>query len=98
MTPGYLLNRFQSDSKKNFVNFTSEKYDEIYLKAAASLDLKEKAGYYAELQQIICDEAASAFLQVPANTTAINKELEGYKFYPIYVQDLSTVYFKDSKD
>ncbi|MBD5157791.1 MAG: ABC transporter substrate-binding protein [Butyrivibrio sp.] len=98
MTPGYLLNRFQSGSKKNFVNFTSEKYDEIYLKAAASLDLKEKAGYYAELQQIICDEAASAFLQVPANTTAINKELEGYKFYPIYVQDLSTVYFKDSKD
>lgn len=98
MTPGYLLNRFQTDSKKNFVNFASEKYDEVYLKAANSLDLKKKAEYYAELQKIVCDEAASAFLQVPANTTAINKELEGYKFYPIYVQDLSTVYFKDSKD
>lgn len=98
MTPGYLLNRFQTESKKNFVNFASEEYDEIYLKAAGSLDLKKKAEYYAELQKIVCDEAASAFLQVPANTTAINKELEGYKFYPVYVQDLSTVYFKDSKD
>ncbi len=97
MTPGYLLNRFQTDSKKNFVNFSNERYDEIYIKAQESLDLSEKAEYYKELQEIICDEAASAFLQVPANTTAINKSLKGYKFYPIYVQDLSTVYFEDSE-
>ena len=73
LTPGYLLNRFQTDSKKNFVNFKSTEYD--------------------ELQTILAEEAASAFIQVPANTTAFNKNLAGYKFYPIYVQDMSTVYF-----
>ena len=91
MTPGYLLNRFQTTSSKNFINFASAEYDETYAKAQAAQDLKEKAGYYAQLQQILCDEAGSAFLQVPANMTAISKRLEGYKFYPIYVQDMSTV-------
>ncbi|MDE7352936.1 MAG: ABC transporter substrate-binding protein [Acetatifactor sp.] len=93
MTPGYLLNRFQTDSKKNFINFQSEEYDEIYQKAQATLDLKEKAEYYAELQKILVDQAGTAFLQVPANTTAISKKLEGYRFYPVYVQDMSTVRF-----
>lgn len=92
-TPGYLLNRFQTDSKKNFVNFSNENYDEIYLKAQNSLDVSEKAEYYKELQRIVCDEATSAFIQVPANTTAISRKLAGYKFYPVYVQDMSTIYY-----
>lgn len=92
MTPGYLLNRFQSSSKKNFINYTNEEYDELYLKAQAELDLAKKAEYYGELQTLLTNEAGSAFLQVPANTTAIAKHLEGYKFYPVYVQDMSTVY------
>ena len=93
MTPGYLLNRFQTDSSKNFINFHSDEYDEVYQKAQAALDLEEKAQHYATLQQILADQAATAFLQVPANTTAINPKLSGYKFYPVYVQDMSTVYF-----
>ena len=91
MTPGYLLNRFQTTSPKNFINFNNAEYDEIYEKAQASQDPEEKKAYYAQLQQILCDEAGSAFLQVPANMTAISKRLAGYKFYPIYVQDMSTV-------
>ncbi len=93
MTPGYLLNRFRSDSKKNFINFTNAEYDALYEKAQESRNEKEKAGFYAQLQEILCDEAGSAFIQVPANTTAISKELAGYKFYPVYVQDMSTVYY-----
>lgn len=95
MTPGYLLNRFQTDSKKNFINFANEEYDALYQKAQAALDPAEKAGYYADLQKLLCEEAGSAFLQVPANTTAISKKLAGYKFYPVYVQDLSTVYYAE---
>ena len=65
MTPGYLLNRFQTTSKKNFINFANEEYDALYLKAQETLDLTEKAEYYKQLQKILCDEAGSAFLQVP---------------------------------
>ena len=95
MTPGYLMNRFQTDSSKNFINFQSAEYDEIYAKAQAALDPDEKAGYYKELQKILCDEAGSVFIQAPANQTAISSKLEGYKFYPVYVQDMSTVYITE---
>lgn len=95
MTPGYLTNRFQTDSKKNFVNFASAAYDEAYLKAAASLDPDEKAEYYKEVQKILCDEAGSAFIQVPPITIALDPKLAGYKFYPVYVQDMSTVYYTE---
>ncbi len=95
MTPGYLMNRFQTDSKKNFINFQSAEYDEVYAKAQAALDPAEKAGYYKELQKILCDEAGSVFIQAPANQTAISKKLAGYKFYPVYVQDMSTVYITE---
>ena len=91
-TPGYLLNRFQSDSSKNFINYNNAEYDAVYKKAASALDLKEKADYYKQLQQMLVDDAATAFLQVPGNMTAISNRLDGYKFYPIYVQDMSTVY------
>ena len=95
MTPGYLMNRFQTDSSKNFINFQSAEYDEIYAKAQATLDVAEKAEYYKELQKILCDQAGSVFIQAPANQTAISSKLEGYKFYPVYVQDMSTVYITE---
>ncbi|MCM1027360.1 MAG: ABC transporter substrate-binding protein [Roseburia sp.] len=93
MTPGYLMNRFQTDSKKNFINFASDEYDQVYQKAAAAMDPAEKAGYYQELQRILNDEAGSAFIQVPPITIAVKPGLAGYVFYPVYVQDMSTVYY-----
>ncbi len=93
MTPGYLLNRFQTESSKNFINYKNSEYDAVYLQAQASQDLTEKAKYYGQLQQMLVDDAATAFIQVPPITIAMKKELGGYKFYPIYVQDMSTVYY-----
>ena len=93
MTPSYLMVRFQSGHKKNFINFSSTEYDEIYKKAEASMDLKEKASFYKQAEEIFVKEAGTAFIQDPPITIALNKDLAGYKFYPIYVQDMSTVYF-----
>ena len=95
MTPGYLMNRFQTSSSKNFINFESAEYDEVYQKAQAAIDLTEKAEYYKQLQKILCDEAGSAFIQTPADKTALSKRIAGYKFYPVYVQDISTVYIAE---
>ncbi len=93
-TPGYMLNRFESTSSKNFINYSNPEYDEIYQKAQKALDLNEKADYYKQLQKLLTDDAATAFIMVPGNMTAISNRLDGYKFYPIYVQDMSTVYVK----
>ncbi len=91
-TPGYLLNRFQTESAKNFINYSNPEYDAIYLQAQSAQDPAKKAEYYKQLQQLLTDDAATAFLQVPGNLTAISSRLAGYRFYPIYVQDMSTVY------
>ena len=93
MTPGYLLNRFVSSSAKNFINFNDSEYDEEYKKAQEATDLKEKAAHYSRLQHIITEKAGTAFIQVAPITVAINTKLAGYKFYPVYVQDMSSVYF-----
>jgi len=93
ITPGYLLNRFVSDSSKNFINYNNAEYDAVYAQVEAAATLEERAVYYKELQEILCEDAGSAFIMVPPLTIALDKELGGYKFYPIYVQDMSTVYW-----
>jgi len=93
ITPGYLLNRFVSDSSKNFINYNNAEYDAMYAQVESAATLEERAVYYKNLQQIICEDAGSAFIMVPPLTIAMDKELGGYKFYPIYVQDMSTVYW-----
>lgn len=92
-TPGYLLNRFESTSAKNFINYSNPEYDELYKKAQATTNLTEKQQYYKQLQKLLCDDAGSAFIQVAPITVALNKKLAGYKFYPVYVQDMSCVYY-----
>ena len=94
MTPSYLMVRFQSGHGKNFINFSSAEYDEIYKKAEASMKLEEKAKLYKQAEEVFVKEAGTAFVQDPPITIALNKQLKGYKFYPIYVQDMSTVYFE----
>ncbi|MBP5669418.1 MAG: ABC transporter substrate-binding protein [Lachnospiraceae bacterium] len=93
MTPSYLMVRFQKGHKKNFINFASDEYDAAYKKAEAAMTIEEKAKYYKEAQEIFVKEAGTAFIQDPPITIALSKDLAGYKFYPIYVQDMSTVYF-----
>ena len=38
-------------------------------------------------------DGASAFIMVPPLTIAMNQNLDGYLHYPIYVQDMSTIYW-----
>lgn len=90
-----MINRFQTDAKKNFINFSDEEYDKVWAEAQTTMDPEQKKEQYAKLQEILCDQAGSAFIQVPANITAISKRLAGYKFYPVYVQDMSTVYITE---
>ena len=47
------------------------------------------------LQQILADDAASIYVQDPANLVAVNNRLEGYVFYPVSAQDMSVVKYKD---
>ncbi len=92
MSPGYIINRFQSDSRKNLINFSNEEFDQVYGQLLAVKSLEGREESYKRLQEIMDEQAASAFLLVPSTNTAVSHRLTGYKSYPVYVQDMSTVY------
>lgn len=95
MTPSNVMFRYVSTDPKNFINYVNVEYDEIYAKAYTAINDVEKVSYYQQLQDILAKDAASIFIQAPSNIVAVNDKLQGYQFYPLYVQDLSSVYFTE---
>lgn len=95
LAPNDLMRRFVSDNSKNMCNFVNAKYDDYYKMAVETTDENKKIEYYKELQKILSDDAASVFIQDPPLLVAVSKKLEGYTFYPVYVQDMSKIKFVD---
>ena len=94
LAPSDIFRFYPTESSKNFINYSSKAFDEAFAKAKASVDENEKAELYKECERILTADAASAYIQSPAQLVAVNPKLGGYTFYPIYVQDMSTVYYK----
>ncbi len=93
LTGAALLQRFTSDSSKNFINFSNADYDTALANAIASTDDAEKTKYYKECQTILSTDAANVYIQDLPEFVAINKKYTGYEFYPIYVQDIAKLKF-----
>lgn len=95
LAPGYLISRFESDAHNNFVNFSDEEFDKVSQEAIGTVDESVKVEKYKRMQEILSEKAASAFIQDPPLLVALNKKLSGYTAYPIYVTDMSTIYFTE---
>lgn len=93
LTARAMLDRFVSDSSRNFMNFNSPVFDETFAAARAATDLDEQIALYRELQAILSREAAAVYLQDMANLVAVRQKLAGWQFYPLYVMPLATVHF-----
>lgn len=91
--PKKALDRFQSDAGNNFINYKSEEFDQIYQLGEKTTNVDDKVAYYKQLQGILTNDAASVYIQDPYQMTAISNKLDGYTYYPIYVQDMSLVYY-----
>jgi peptide/nickel transport system substrate-binding protein len=90
-----VLERYHSKADNNFLNYNNKEFDDIFNKAIATVNDEEKVNYYKELQTILANDAASVYIQDPALLVAVNKKLGGYTFYPVYVQDMASVYFAE---
>ncbi len=92
LTAAALLERFNSGNAKNFINFDCAEYDETYAAAAATTDDGEKTELYRRCEAILAEQAANVYIQDMANFAAMQPDVKGYEFYPLYVMDFSTVY------
>lgn len=93
LAPSDVLKRYRSTASSNFVNYVNEEFDRVFALAVAETDDAAKVAYYKQLQEILTNDAASVYIQDPASYVAVSKKLSGYTFYPLYVQDMSKVYY-----
>ena len=88
-----MLARWVSDNDKNMINYNNADYDAAYAAAQSTVDDEEQTAYYKECLQILSDTAANVYLQDLADFVAMHPDLKGYEFYPLYVIDMSKLYF-----
>lgn len=93
LAPKDMLDRFALGADNNFINFEDKEYTALLQSAVSTTDENEKIKDYKMLQEILATKAASVYLQDPSKYVAVNKKLGGYQFYPVYVQDMSSLYF-----
>lgn len=93
MTARAMLERFTSDYGKNFINYNNPTYDALFQQAINAQDEAEQTDLYKQMETMLADTAANVYIQDLCDLVAMRQDLGGLKFYPIYVLDLSTVYF-----
>ncbi|MEG1241485.1 MAG: ABC transporter substrate-binding protein [Oscillospiraceae bacterium] len=93
LTARAMLERFTSDAGNNFVNFKNTEYDETFKKAIAATDDAAQTKLYGRMQEILTEDAANLYIQDLCDLVAMGKNVGGYEFYPLYVMDMSKVYF-----
>ncbi|MCR4404266.1 MAG: ABC transporter substrate-binding protein [Candidatus Acetothermia bacterium] len=59
-----------------------------------TFDLSERKVIYAMVQAIIADDAVNAWIQDPHMLEGMKAGIEGFHILPMYVTDLSTIYWK----
>lgn len=94
MTAAAMLSRFASTADNNFVNFSDAEYDKLYEESLSCTDDTARTQLYKDMEKILADRAANVYLQDMAEFVAVNKRIEGYTFYPLYVQDIAKLKLK----
>ena len=87
-----LLERFASDSEKNFINYSNPEYDALYEQVTRSTDDAEQVSLYKEMETLLADDAANVYIQDMASEVVLRKNYGGYEFYPLYVLDMAKIY------
>ena len=91
MTARALLERFVSTADDNFINYSDSDYDALFAQVQTAADDDARTELYKEMERNLTEHAANVYIQDLADLVALRTGLEGLRFYPIYVLDLSTV-------
>lgn len=89
--PYDVLQRYASDSSKNFFNYSNSRVDELLKLIPAEKDEAKKVEYYHEILNCMVNDNNNVYIQDPTAITIVSNRIEGYKTWPMYVVDLSTV-------
>ena len=88
MDPHLILVRYQTNSSRNFFNFKNERYDELIAQGLVTSG-EERIAIYHEAQEILAKEVAGVFVMDPNQLAVMQKDIQGWLNYPIYVVDVA---------
>ena len=94
LAPRKALARFHSDAENNFMNYFNPDFDAIYKQSETETVEEKKIELYKQMEAMLTNDAVAVYIQDPYQMTAVSDKLGGYTYYPIYVQDMSLVYYK----
>jgi len=78
------LDRDKFNNKNNYVGFSDPKVDELIVASQQTADQAKRTEYLQEAQALIAEQVPQLFIGWRANTTAVNKKVQGYKPAPGY--------------
>ena len=55
-------------------------------------DEEEQVELYKKMETLLCDDAANLYIEDMACEVALRSDFAGYRFYPLYVQDMAKIY------
>jgi peptide/nickel transport system substrate-binding protein len=94
LDPHPMMQRYMSTYPQNFLNYESSEYDRLMEEGLRATAAADRAVAYKAAQEVIAKDSGVIFLMDPSLMTAHKKNLKGYTLYPIYFQDVSTLYFE----
>ena len=57
-----------------------------------STDEEEQVELYKKMETLLCDDATNLYIEDMACEVALRSDFAGYRFYPLYVQDMAKIY------
>lgn len=94
LDPHNILVRYESGYARNFMNYANTSYDALIADAIKETDENKRAELYKQAQSILSEEVPAVYIMDPNFIVALKSNLKGYKLYPLYVQDISSLYFE----
>lgn len=93
-SPYATVDRYRTKDPRNMCNFSNKDYDKVLSQIPVEMDKEKQIALYKEAQKILTENVGAVFLQAPSYIVALNKKIDGYQIYPIYVLDLSCLVIK----
>lgn len=91
LTARAMLERFTSTAGNNFTNYANADYDAAFAAALAAPSDEEATEHFIRCEEILSETAANVYIQDLCDLVAVRKGITGYRFYPLYAIDLSTL-------
>lgn len=95
MTARKLLERFGTTTGNNFTNYSNSEYDAVLAQALSESDDAAQTELYKKLEINLTENAANVYIQDLADLIAVRNGLGGYVLYPLYVMDVSTLFWEN---